>query len=161
MLRVHGDYLRPLLPGSGHDDVPGADQGLLVGQGYALSLVYGRQGGSEPHGAGHGGDHAVRLLQGGGLDEALHAGAHTDVRVRHGSLESLCRLPVVHRHEGRVQPPGLLFQHIYLPVCGESGHPYAGVLRHGNGLPAYGAGAAQYGYGFYHNIFLFIYTNYS
>ena len=160
MLRIHRHDLRPLLRRPGHDDVPGADQGLLVGKGNALSLVDGGQGGLQAHRAGYGGDHAVRLLHGGGLNQPLHAGAHLDVRVGHGDPEGLGGLFIVYRHELGVQPSGLLLQHIDLPIGGKGHHRHTDMLRHGDGLPADGAGTAQNGNGFYHTIFLFIYTNY-
>ena len=156
MLRIHRDDLGPLLRRPGHDDVPGADQGLLVGQGDALFPVDGGQSGSQPHRAGHGGNHAVRLLHGGGLNQALHTGAHPDVCVGHGDFELLGGLFIVHRYKFGVQPPGLLLQHIDLPVGGEGHNGHTDMLRHGDGLPADGAGAAQDGNGFYHIIFLFI-----
>ena len=156
MLRIHRHDLCPFLRRPGHDDVPGTDQGLLVGQGNALFPVDGGQGGLQAHRAGYGGDHAVRLLHGGGPDQALHAGAHLNVRVGHGDFELLGGLLIVYRHEPGVQPPGLLLQQVDLPVGGESRHRHTDMLRHGNGLPADGAGAAQNGNGFYHTIFLFI-----
>ena len=160
MLRIHRDDLRSLLRRPCHDDIAGADQGLLVGQGDALFPVDGGQSGLQAHRAGHGRDHTVCLLHGGGPDQALHAGANLDVRVGHGDPELSGSLLIVYRHKLGVQPPGLLLQQVDLPVGGESHHRHTDMLRHGDGLPADGAGAAQNGNGFYHTIFLFIYTNY-
>ena len=143
MLRIHRDDLRPLLRRPGHNDVPCADQGLLIGQGDALLGIDGGQGGLQAHRAGHGGDHAVRLLHGSSPDQPLNAGAHLNIRVGHGDLELPGGLLIVYRHELGVQSPGLLLQHVDLPVGGEGHNGHADMLRHGNGLAADRAGAAQ------------------
>ncbi len=151
VLRVHGHDLRAALSGPGHDHVAGADQGLLVGQGDALFRVNGRQRRLQAHRAGHRRHDAVRLRQRGRLDQAAHAGAHADIRIGHGDLEGLGRLLVIDRHKGRMKLPRLLLQQIDLPVGGQGRDPDAGVLRHGGGLPADGAGAAENGNGSDHN----------
>ena len=63
---------------------------------------------------------------------------------------------VVHRHKFGVQPSGLLLQQVNFSVCCQRGHGHVDVLRHRDGLPADGAGAAQYGNGSNHVFFLFI-----
>ena len=52
-----------VLLGLGHDQLPGADQGFLVGKADSLPRPDGGQGGLKPQHAHHGGNHRVGLGQ--------------------------------------------------------------------------------------------------
>ena len=87
------------------------------------------------------------LRERGGLQQTLHAGDHADVRVGHGDSELLGGVLVPDRHKGGGGSRPCCLQQVDLPVGGQGRDPDAGVLRHGGGLPADGAGAAQNGNG--------------
>ena len=153
VLGVHRDDLGAHLSGAPHDDLARADKGLLVGKGDALSPVDGGEGGFEADGAGDRGHDAVGLRECRGLDQALHAGAHADIRVGHGDFKLLRRVLVVHGDEGGFELSGLLLEQVDLSLGGQGRDAHADVLGRGEGLPADGAGAAQDGNGFDHVVF--------
>ena len=142
MLRVHGDDLRPLLLCPAHHQVPGAHQGLLIGQGNAFALVNGGQGGLQSGDPHHGGDHGVRLGQRGGLHQALPASYHTDGGVSKALFQILGSGFVHRHHQLGLELPGLLLGQLHAAVYRQGRHLVAADLGHVQGLPTDGAGGA-------------------
>ena len=150
VLGVHGDDVRAAALRLGHDQLPGADQGLLIGQGDAFFLPDGGQGGLQAHAAHNGGDHGVGLGQLSRQQQALRPRLHPDVRVRQAQAQLPGGVPVVQHRQGGVKLPCLLLQQVHLAVGGQGRHGKAQLPGHLQGLAADGAGGAQQGNGFCH-----------
>ena len=147
VLRVHRDDLRPLLPGAGHHQGPGAHQGLLVGQGNALAGVDGRQGGGQAGDAHQGGHRRVRLGQLGCGQNPLLPRQDLNVRVCQPGRQSSGGGWIRCRCQDRMKGPGLPLQQVDVMVGRQGQHPVAAGCRHLQGLGADGPCGAQDGKG--------------
>ena len=110
MLRVHRHDLRAAALRLGHHQLPGAHQGLLIGQGNALFLSDGRESRLQTHAAHHRRDHGVGIRQLRRCQQALHAAHDLDGQV----LQPLPQLPgrrlLIHGSKARAKLPCLLLQ---------------------------------------------------
>ena len=140
MLRVHRHDLRPIGIRRVHHQLSGADQRLLIGQGDALLLPDGGQGGAQAHHAHHGGDHRVRLGADGGLQQGLRPPQDTGVRVRQADRQVLCRRLVCQHRQPGAEFSRLGLQPLRVGMGREGGHPQPQLLRHVQRLAADGAG---------------------
>ena len=140
VLRIHRHDLRPVCIRRVHHQLAGADQRLLIGQGDALLLPDGGQGGLQPHHTHHGGDHRVRLGADGGLQQGLRPAQNADVRVRQAHRQVLCRRLVCQHRQPRAEFSRLGLQPLRVGIGGEGGHPQPQLLRHVQRLPPDGAG---------------------
>ena len=150
VLGVHGDDVRPPALRLGHDQLPGADQGLLIGQGDAFFLPDGGQGGLQAHAAHNGGDHGVGLGQLGRQQQTLRPLRHPDIRIRQPQAQLTGGVPVIQHRQLGVKLPGLPLQQVHLAVGGKGRHGKAQLTGHLEGLAADGAGGAQQRDGFCH-----------
>ena len=73
MLGVHRDNFRPAFFRLGHHQLTGANQRLFVGEANALARPNGSQGRLQTHHAHNGGNHAIRLGDGGSFNQPLLA----------------------------------------------------------------------------------------
>ena len=130
VLRVHGQDLRPPVPGLLLDQLPGTHQGLLIGQGNALPLPDGGHGGPQADHAHHRGDHRVGGGQLRRLHQALHAGGHPGLGVRQPDLQIGGGLLVHHHRQLRPELPDLLLHARYIGVGRQSPHCHAAGGNH-------------------------------
>ena len=85
MLAVHRHDLRAAALGGVHDQLARADKRLLVRKRNALFPLDGGERRAQPDHAHHGGHNGVRLVNGRGGEEALHAAHDFDLGVREPS----------------------------------------------------------------------------
>ena len=142
MLRVHGDDFRPPLLRRLHHQLSGADQGFLVGQGDALALPDGGQGGLKTHHTHHGGDHRIDSRQGRRRGEGGNTAVDTGVCVRQADLQVPGRRLVGHDDLSGPEFPGLFLRQGHAVVGGDGSHRQPQLFRHVQGLPPNGAGGA-------------------
>ena len=140
MLGIHGEDLRAEVVGLLHHQVAGAHQGLFIRQGDALALPDGGQGGPQTYHADNSGEHRVRAGQGGGLQQAVHAGEHLHRGVGQAHLQVVGGLLVHEHRQFRVIAPGLLLQPVHAGVGRDGSHLHAAGVDNVQGLPPDGAG---------------------
>ena len=125
VLGIHRHDLRAIGVSSLHHQFPGAHQGLLVGQGDALALTDGRQGGTQTHHTHHSGEHHVRLLQAGRLNEAVHPCPHPDAGIGQPHTQVGSSGGVHHHRQLRAELTALFLHPLHIPVGGKGSHSHA------------------------------------
>ena len=145
VLGVYGHDLRPAAAGGLHHQLPGADQGLLVGQGDAPAQGDGGQGGLQANGPHQTGDHGVGLRRGGGPAQALPTGEHLCVQVAYPPAQRIRCVFIIKHSKARAKLPHLLFHDIHISSGGQSRRGKAQLPGRLEGLCADGAGGAQHG----------------
>ena len=143
MLAVHGDDLRPVPLGGLHHQLPGADQGFLVGEGHPLARLDGGHGGPQRRHAYHGGDHRLALGQGRRPAQALQAVGHLDIQVLQAAGQIQRRFQFIERHQFGAELPGLALKKVNITAGRQGLHPNAQSGADIQGLPSDGAGGAQ------------------
>ena len=152
MLAVHRHDLRAIAVGGGHHQLPGADQGLLVGKGDALALPDGGQGGLQPHHAHDGGEDGVGLGQRGRRQQPLLPREDLRLRVRQADAELRRRLFVRQNGQVGMKLPHLPLHPLHAGVGRQGCHAQPQLPDHVQGLAADGAGGTQYRNGIRHSL---------
>ena len=143
MLGVHRNDLGAVLLGLGHDQLPGADQGFLVGKADSLPRPDGGQGGLKPQHAHHGGNHRVGLGQRRGGQKPRLSMLNLDLRQVGKPRPKLgSQLRRGYHGQRRVELAALLLHQVQAAAAGEGSHGKSQVLHHGKGLAPDGAGGA-------------------
>ena len=157
MLRIHGNDFGAVLFRFRHDELSGADQGLLIGKADPLSGPDGSQGGLQPHHAHHSGYDAVRASEGGGFHQPRLAVRYPDGKILNPVCQGLGSIPSRHYGKLRQESPALLLHTLHALPGSQRPHPDPGQV--GNNiqrLPANGAGGPQDTNTFYHGFPLII-----
>ena len=150
---VHRDDLRTVFGSGSHDQLTGADQRLLIGQGDAFPLPDGGQRRRKTHAAHDGGDKGIRLLRSGGGQKSLLPCQHLNVHVGQALTQHTGGIRVIHRRKARPELPRLLLQKVDIRMGGQCRHGKAQLPGHLQCLPSDRAGRSQKGDGFRHSMY--------
>ena len=144
VLGIHGNNFRVILFRLRHDQLSGADQGLLIGKADALARPDGGKGRLQPYHAHHGGDDAVRFRQRGRFQQTLLPPVYPDGKVFNPGLQLFCCFLRSHDRKGRPESAALLGHSLHTGSRGKRRHPQSGQAADNiQALPSDGAGGAE------------------
>ena len=145
MFGIHRQNRHALLPCAAHDNLSGADQRLLVGQCDVLARVNRREGREQADHADHRRHNRVDRRKRRRLDQSVHAGDDTDIRVRQTDAEVGCLCFVIDADQLRMQQARLAFRLFDIGVDRDGADLRVDAVEHVDGLCADRAGRTQNG----------------
>ena len=139
VLGIHRDDLRTAGCGLRHDDLPGADQSLLIGQGDSPLFTNGGQRGLEPDASGDAGDDTVSAGDHSGVAKGIFPVSHPDIRIGQTRFQLRCSGTVIDSHKPGSEQPRLFLQQYSVSARRKRKHWNTKTAGRLSGLPSDGA----------------------
>ena len=122
VLTVNRKNLHMVFRRQRHNQMPGCDQSLLIGQRNVLSCLYGRHGRTDSDHADNRSNQNIRFRHLRHFDQSIHTGSHTGIRICDPHPQIRCRLFGSGNRQKRMKFPHLLFQKLHIPVRRKPGY---------------------------------------
>ena len=122
VLAVNRENLHMVFRCQRHNQMPGRDQRLLIGQRNVLSCLYGCHSRTDSDHPDNRGDQNIRFRHLRQFDQSVHAGCHTGIRICNPHPQIRRRLFASGNRQKRMEFPHLLFQKLHIPVRRKPGY---------------------------------------